>query len=67
MLVSMGSPEEAGVQQGGQLPRVLNLEKESSEHFKWTHLEQVQHCTDLPCQVKFPTHTERGKTGQRLG
>ena len=25
---------------------------------KWTHLEQVQHCTDLPRQVTFPAHTE---------
>ena len=71
VLVGMGSPEEAEMQQGGQLqegelPRVLNLEKESSEHFKWTHLEQVQHCTDLPRQVTFPAHTEQGKTKQAL-
>ena len=46
--------------------RILNLEKESCEHFKWTHLEQVQHCTDLPIQVTFPVHTEQGKTGLGL-
>ena len=39
MLVSVESPKKAGMQQGGQLqewelPKVLNLEKESSEHFK---------------------------------
>ena len=48
-------------------PRVLNLEKESSEHLKWTHLEQVQHCTDLPRQVTFPPHTEQEKMGPGLG
>ena len=58
VLVGVGSPEVSGTQlQEGELPRVLNLEKESSEHFKWTHLEQVQHCTDLPGQVTFPAHT----------
>ena len=54
---------------GGQLqelPRVLNLERESWEHFRWTHLEQVQHCTDLPCQVTFPEmrRRRRAKEGQ---
>ena len=39
----------------------MNLEKESSEHLKWTHLEQVQHCIDLPLQVTFTAHTEHGK------
>ena len=33
VLVGVGSPKKAGTQQG-ELPRVLNLEKESSEHFK---------------------------------
>ena len=33
VLVGLGSPKKAETQQGG-LPRVLNLEKESSEHFK---------------------------------
>ena len=64
-------PEEAGTQQGEapgvKVPRVLNLEKESSEHFKWTHLEQVQHSTYLPRQVTFPVHTEQGKTALGLG
>ena len=47
--------------------RVLNLEKESSEHLKWTHLEQVQHCTGLPRQVTYPAHTEQGNMRPRLG
>ena len=39
VLVGVGSQKKAGTQQGGQLqerelPRVLTLEKESSEHFK---------------------------------
>ena len=39
VLVGVGSPEETGTQKGGQLqerelPRVLNLGKKSSEHFK---------------------------------
>ena len=41
-----------------ELPRALNLERESSEHLRWAHLEQVHHCTDLPQQVTFPVHTE---------
>ena len=58
VLLGVESPKKAGVQQGGQLqewqlPRVLNLEKESSEHFKYTQLEHVQHCTDLLRQVTF--------------
>ena len=44
------------------LPRVLNLEKESCDHFKWIPLEQVQHCTDLPLQVTFLANTEQEKT-----
>ena len=55
-----------GTQQGGKL-RVLNLERKCSEHLKWTHLEQVQHCTDLPSQVTFPAHTEQGKMMSGLG
>ena len=51
----------------GATSRVLNLEMESCEHLGWTHLEQVQHCTDLPRQVAFPAHTERGKIGPGLG
>ena len=50
-----------------QLPRVLNLERESCEHLRWTDLEQVQHCTDLPCQVPFPVHTEQEKMESGLG
>ena len=55
------------LRQGGQLPRALNLEWESCEHLQWTHLEQVQHCTDVPRQVTFPAHTEQGKMGPGLG
>ena len=40
---------------------------ESYDHLRWTHLEQVQHCTDLPRQVTFPVHTEQGKMGPGLG
>ena len=56
-----------GTQQGGTAPRVLNLERESCEHLSWTHLEQVQHCADLPRQVTFPAHTELGKMGPGFG
>ena len=56
-----------GQLQERELPRALNLERESCEHLRWTHLEQVQHCTDLPCQVTFPAHTEQGKMGPGLG
>ena len=51
---------------GGAAVRVLNLERESCEHLRWTHLEQVQHCTDLPCQVTFPVH-RAGRDGPRVG
>ena len=50
-----------------ELPRVLNLERESSEYFGCTHLMQVQHCTDLPREVTFTMHTEEGKMGTGLG
>ena len=49
-----------------ELPTIFNVEKERNEHFKWTHLEQVQHCTDLPNHVTFLAHIEQGKTGPRL-
>ena len=56
MLVGVGSPEKSDTQPGGKLkerklPRDLNLEKERSEHLNWTHLDQVQHFTELP----YPT------------
>ena len=51
----------------GEAPRVLNLERESCEHLRWTHLEQVQHCTDLSYQVTFLAHPEQGKMGPGLG
>ena len=47
--------------------RALKLDKESCEHLRWTHLEHVQNCTDLPRQVTFPAHTEQGKMGPGLG
>ena len=52
---------------GGAAPRALNWDKESCEYLRWTHLEQAQHCTDLPRQVTFPVHTEQGKMGPGLG
>ena len=58
---------KVGQLQERELPRALNLERESCEHLGWTHLEQVQHCTDLPRQVTFPAHTEQGKMGPGLG
>ena len=66
VLVGLESPEKAGTQQGGQLPKVLNLKK-SSKHLKWTHLEQVQHCTNLLLRVTLPEHSERRKIGPELG
>ena len=58
----LGTPGEAGTQQDQfhewEQPRAMNIEEKSSEHFRWTHLEQLQHCTDLPHQVTFPVHTE---------
>ena len=61
-----------GTHQGGklqdwELSSFLNLERESCEHLRWTHLEQVQHCTDLPRRVTFPAHTEHGKMGPGFG
>ena len=56
-----------GQLQESELPRALNVDKESCEHLRWTHLEQAQHCTDLPRQVTFPAHTEQGKMGPVLG
>ena len=43
------------------------MERESNEHLRCTHLEQVQHSTDLPHHVTFPAHTEQGKGGSRFG
>ena len=67
----MGNGREAQTQQGEQLHewelrRASKLE-ESSEHHGWTHLEQVQHCTDLPLQATFPAHNEQGEVGPGLG
>ena len=65
---NVASRDAAGEQlQEKKLPRVLNLERENSEHFRRTHLEQVQHCTDLPHQVTFPAHTEQREKGPELG
>ena len=44
VLVGVGLPEKAGMQQG-ELPRDLNSEEETSEHLKWTHLEEVSAVT----------------------
>ena len=43
------------------------MERESCEHLRWTHLEKVQLCTDLPRQATFPAYTEQGKMGSGLG
>ena len=63
---------QVGTQPGGgnsknESCRVLNLERESHEHLRWTHLEQVQHCTDLSRQVTFSAHTGQGKQGASVG
>ena len=56
----------------GAAPRVRaatssDLDRESCEHLRWTHLEQTQHCTDSTRQMTFPAHTEQGKIGPGLG
>ena len=33
--------------------------EKSSEHLTLTHLEQMQHYTDLPLQVAFSAHNEQ--------
>ena len=50
-----------------RVAKSLNLERESSEHLRCTHLQQVQHCTDLPRQITFLAHTKQGKMGPGLG
>ena len=65
-VLRVGTQQEWHLQEC-ELPRALNLERESCEHLRWNHLEQVQHCTDLPCQVTFPAHTEQEKMGLWLG
>ena len=52
VLVGMGF-SEADRATPGELPRVLNLKKERSEHLKWTHLDQVRHCTYLTPSLHF--------------
>ena len=42
----------------------MNLDKESCEHLRWTHLEQAQHCTDLP---RFSSAHRARKNGARVG
>ena len=49
---------------GGAASRVLNLERESCEHPRWTHLEQVQHCTDLPPKSHFQHTLSKERWGQ---
>ena len=61
------SEERVTVLRQGAAPRSLNLDRESCDHLRWTHLEQVQHCTNLPRQVTFPAHTEQEKMGPGLG
>ena len=68
VLVGVGSPK-ARTQPGGQLqirelPRVLNLEKESSEHPKQTHLEEMQHSLIYPARSHFQRTLSRERWGQ---
>ena len=46
---------------GGAAPRALNLEGESCEHFRWTHLEQMQHC---PARSHFQRTLSKRRWGQ---
>ena len=57
---------------GEAAPRVRaakssKFRQKSCEHLRWTHLEQVQHSTDLTRQVAFPAHTEQGNMVPGLG
>ena len=67
VLVDWGQPRKAEVQQEGQLQqRELEREfnfKEEKVYLKCAHLEQVQHCTDLPYQVTLLAHTKQDKMG----
>ena len=59
---------EAEMQQVGQLQkRHLNSEQESENKFKCIHLEQIQHCLDLPLQIILPTHRKQVKMGPVFG
>ena len=51
----------------GAPPRVLNLERESCEHLRWIHLEQVQHCTGLPPPGHISSVHRAGKYWARVG
>ena len=65
--MSEESEEGVTVLRQGAVPRALNLARESCEHFRWTHLEQVQHCTELPRHLTFSAHIEQGKIAPGLG
>ena len=41
------------------LCRAINLEKDSGEYLRWTHLEEVLHRTDQP--LSPPDHISRAK------
>ena len=61
-----------GTQQGGAAPAVRAAKSSEFGEGKLstldgTHLEQVQHETDLPRQVTFPVYTEQGKMSSGLG
>ena len=58
---------DSAIRPGGANRGAYTLRNDSEEHLRWTHLEQVQHCTDLPRHVTFPVHTEQGKMGPGLG
>ena len=36
-------------------------------HLKCAHLEQEQHCTNLPLQITLPNHTKQDKNGPGFG
>ena len=56
------SPGEARCSRkdSSSLESQLNSEVERKVHLKCIHLEQVQHCIDMPLQVTRPTNTEQG-------
>ena len=64
-----GTPVKAKTPQGEPLQKreLHSTEKESSEHLRWTHLEQVHHCADLFLQLIFQAHTEQIKTERECG
>ena len=59
---------ELNVTSGRATPRVRATKSSefgegSCEHLRWTNLEQVEHCTDLPRQVTRTQSKERWGQG----